>query len=133
MSDTKIVTIQQALPIYGLGPIGISSDVDITQYLTNPMPDRNSGNTFTLNAGPTQYMYFAHTVDLGVAVFIDVATNLEGGMDGATWPNDGSIGTTTGPLQVTRVDPVTGASQDWYLYRSDFGGLGNFTFQVNYI
>lgn len=130
----KQVLVQNApsLPVYGLGPIAIDTDGEITTYLTNQMPGTSSGFQLTLNAStPSTYMYFAHRASLGIAQFIELITGFEGGWDGATWPSDGSIGNTVGPLSVQRT--VNGITETWYLYRTDFGGIGEFTYTVNYV
>ncbi len=128
-----LVDITTMTPVFGKGPIGVSNDADITDFLTQQMVGSISGLTFTLdllNVG--DYGYFAHPTALGTAVFIDTSNNFQGGWDGATWPTDGSIGDVYGPLLVSRTI-AGGEPQDWYLYRTDFSGLGTINFRVNYV
>jgi hypothetical protein len=127
----KLVTVSIVNPVYGPAPIGLDSDQDIIAYLTIPMTSVASGQEFTIEL-PTvaDYGYFCHPSVLGVATFTDVSNGFSGGWDGATWPSDGSIGGTTGPLSVTRT--IGQDTQTWYLYRTDFSGLGTRTFRVDY-
>lgn len=128
----KLVTVTIVNPVYGVGPIGIDNDADILQYLTQSMTSVQSGQTFNIdlpNVG--DYGYFCHPAVLGTAIFTDTSNNFQGGWDGATWPDNGSVGSTTGPLALSRT--VNGDTQTWHLYRTDFAGLGTRTFRVDYV
>lgn len=99
--------------------------------LTNQMAANTNGQTFSLNL-PTgaDYGYFAHPSSLGTATLIDQSTMFPGGWDGATWETDGNFGETTGPIEVT-IDDGTGPRL-WKIYRTDFSGIGQYTWAVNY-
>ena len=97
----------------------------------NAMPSNASGQEFSLNL-PTgaDYGYFAHPSSLGTATHIDKSTMFPGGWDGVTWEQDGNFGDTSGPVEVT-IDDGSGPRL-WKIYRTDFSGIGNYTWQVNY-
>ena len=99
--------------------------------LTNQMTSNASGLTFSLNL-PTgaDYGYFAHPSSLGTATHIDQSTMWPGGWDGATWETDGNFGETAGPIEVT-IDDGSGPRL-WKIYRTDFSGIGQYTWAVNY-
>ena len=99
--------------------------------LTSTMPSNANGNTLAL-ALPTgaDYGYFAHPSSLGNATLIDQSTMFPGGWDGATWVVDGNFGETAGPIEVM-IDDGSGARL-WKIYRTDFSGIGNYTWAVNY-
>jgi len=126
---SKVITIGQLVPAYGTGPIGINDGGEIDQYLTQYFADIESGESFTLTAPSSEYIYFASPVSYGLVTFA-IDEGISGGMGGATWPDDGSVGENEGPLTITRT--TAGVATDWYLYRSDFSGIGTVTFTVNY-
>lgn len=126
IETTKRVTVGELGPAFGTGPAGLDDSGDIDQYLTESL----SGSEFSLTVPSGEYVYFASPVSMGLATFVEQGSDLEGGMDGATWPADGSIGDNVGPLVVSRVSG--GVSTDWYLYRSDFPGLGSVTYKVTF-
>ena len=96
------------------------------------MPSNVDSETFTFNAATTaDYVYFAHPVALGLGTLIDNATSFPGGWDGVLWADGGYEGT-SGPITV-QYDAGDGAGPiDWYVYRTDFSGIGNNTFRVDY-
>jgi len=116
-------------PMYGVGPEGLSDFASLGTYLNDTMSTSSSGNSFTTETTGSNYIYYAHPAALGTATFTEPSLGLSGGMDGATWPA-GGIGSTYGPLTVTRT--IGGVDEDWYLYRSDFPGIGEITFRVDY-
>lgn len=125
----EISVVQNAVPIYGVGPIGIRNDPEVAQYLTGKLPSLSSNQRFTLTAPSGKYMYFCHPASLGIAQFTDTASDIVGGWDGASWPDDGDVGEVYGPIAITRVD-AKGTQSNWYLYRTDFDGIGTFTYEV---
>jgi hypothetical protein len=76
-----------------------------------------------ISAGANEYGFFAYPAALGLATFVDIALGISGGWDGAGWPDDGSTGTSSGPIIVQR------NGEDWYVYRTDTTGVFG-TFQV---
>lgn len=127
---TKEIGVTKALPIFGTGPVGIRNDPDIAKYLTKSLPTLDDRQRFTLTAGSGEYMYFCYPASLKQAKFIDVATDFEGGWDGASWPDNGDVGEQFGPIAVTRI--IQGIPSTWYLYRTDFSGIGTFTYEVTF-
>lgn len=125
----EISVVRNAVPIYGVGPIGIRNDPEVAQYLTGSLPSLASNQRFTLTAPAGKYMYFCHPASLGIAQFTDAASDIVGGWDGASWPDDGDVGEVYGPIAITRVDSQ-GTTSNWYLYRTDFDGIGTFTYEV---
>lgn len=131
ITATKVVDISTIVPLWGVGPIGVNDDNGILLYLPNEMTTSDSGGEFSINvANANDYGYFAHPSSLGTAVFTDINTNFQGGWDGATWPNNGDIGVNNGPLTILRT--INGNQQSWKLYRTDFAGIGQFTYRVDY-
>lgn len=124
-----VTVLRNAMPSYGLGLIGIRNDPRIGESLTNDLTTQRV-QRFTLTAAPGEYMYVCYPVALGLAVFRDTATDFIGGWDGATWPDDGSVGTQYGPLTVERT--INGVTSSWYLYRTDFDGIGTFEYEITF-
>lgn len=126
----EINVLRNATPIFGIGPVGVRNDPEVGQYLTGSLPTFADNQRFTLTAPAGQYMYFCHPASLGIAKFVDTATNFEGGWDGASWPDDGDVGDQYGPISISRT--INGVQSDWYLYRTDFDGIGTFTYEVSF-
>ena len=82
--------------------------------------------TFTLTADETQSMFYAYPARLGLAKFLDMSSMQFGGWDGATGdPIAGALG----PLTVSVTSE--GVTEPYYVYQTDFPGLGNVTWQVS--
>lgn len=114
---------------FGIGPIGIRSDSEISKYATNQL-EENRTQLISLHTEPGEFMYVCYPVEWGLATFKDPATDFVGGWDGASWPDDGDVGEEFGPIIIQRT--YKGVTSDWYLYRTDFDGLGSFTFEVSF-
>jgi hypothetical protein len=134
-SDDHVVTIIKNLavlrPCWGFGPFGGLNDAFVVTYCTNMFPEL-SGFTLSTAEGSKEYLYFCSPVSLGKVQFYfsdETSTLLEGGMDGAKWPDNG-IGTDNTPVVLTRSDGIT--PSQWYLYRSDFRDIGSYTIKVVY-
>jgi len=97
---------------------------------TGQMTSDTTGDTFTLDTGTTKYGYFFSPVSNGAIQFTEINSNLLGGWDGATWA-DGDIGSTNGPATIS-LDFGAGPS-DWYVYRTDFAGIGIVTWKLRYL
>tara|TARA_B100000700_G_scaffold101966_1_gene114992 strand:+ start:38157 stop:44120 length:5964 start_codon:yes stop_codon:yes gene_type:complete len=138
ISTSKLITVggesqdgtDNSLPMFGTGPIGLTSFEDFSQYGGQTMDTKESGGMLEAKVPQGEYLYYAHPAAMGLATFTDPVLGLSGGMEGATWPDDGGVGSNYGPLTITRT--VNGVTTDWYLYRSDFSGLGDVTFRVDY-
>lgn len=126
---TKKVTVVEQKPVFGTAPIGLSLASDVASSITNEIePDEGIEIETTVPTG--EYLYFSSPVALGEVTFTDVNSNVEAGMDGAKWMNDGSQGNQQGPLIITRVK--NGIPTDWYLYRSNNSGIGTIKYRVSY-
>lgn len=132
VNSTKNITQADlpALARWGYGPYGGRTFEFVDQYCINIMPNNNDGNLININVPANNFAYFAHPSTLGTAQFVDTSSNFEGGWDGADWPpND--IGSTVGPI--TYLVPTANGTEEWKLYRTDFDGIGAFTFRVDYL
>lgn len=125
----EITSLKPAAPTYGIGPIGIRSDAEASQYLTSELTSERV-QLINLTAGMGEYMYVCYPVSMGLAEFVDTASDFVGGWDGASWPDDGDIGSDYGPIIIQRT--LHGVASDWYLYRTDFDGLGAFEFKITF-
>lgn len=125
----KDVRVNQATrPSFGIGPEGIKTDEEIGEFVTEEL-DLGSVHTITINTGMGEFAYLTYPVSLGLATFRDTATDFIGGWDGASWPL-GDIGSVYGPIVIRR--NIDGTMEDWYLYRTDFDGLGEFEFEITF-
>lgn len=76
------------------------------------------------------YGYFAHPASLGLAQFADGSSGFPGGWDGIEW-EDGGMGSTSGP-KLVQYDDGTGLA-DWYVYRTNFSGIGESSWTVSFL
>ncbi len=115
---------------YGVGNLAPGfNGSQLLDVITTPVDAVENNSSFTLTSGAGEYMYFATPVSHGLVTFTD-SLGFAGGWDGATWPNDGNIGTTDGPVVLNIAH--NGDTSDWYVYRTDFPQLGTQTFKVRY-
>lgn len=121
---SKDVVVVGSEPIQGTGPISATTDAIFA------LPGSLVDGRFSINASTGRYGFFAYPLVWGLAKFKEVTTQTEGGWDGATWPADGSIGSTAGPLTVSRT--INGLTTQWYVYRTNFSGIGNTAFDVTF-
>lgn len=128
VSATKVIAVNKSVPVYGNAAIGVRNDQMIEANLLMALPNINSNQVFSINVGIGKYGYFAYPASLGFARFVQADNQVEGGWDGAGWPDDGSVGTSLGPLTVARLQ--NGVVTNWYLYRTDFASLGLRTWTV---
>jgi hypothetical protein len=115
------------LPIYGEAPAGLSTGAAL-DYLETEFSDTH--NTELKVTVASQYGYFAYPIELGLANFLDTTIGLYGGWEGATWPADGSEGTTFSPIIVSRT--VGDITSDWYVYRTDWPFIGSVDYIVEF-
>lgn len=101
----------------------------IDSELTNIHAAQESGIQVSLDIPFPYYAYFACPIEMGPANFIDNDTGFPGGWDGAKWP-DGGTHSATGPI-VVQYDDGDGLSY-WYVYRTDFSGIGQMSWTVNF-
>lgn len=88
-------------------------------------PDRlNPSFTLSAPSGSKLTMYYAYPVSYGEATFTDVASNFQGGWDGA----HGDNGNTLGPI-IVPVD-FNGTTINFYLYQTDWPELGTVEWKV---
>jgi hypothetical protein len=74
--------------------------------------------SFSLNALPNQYQYFAYPALYGPVNFYDEDSHLTGGWDGASDDPYSAMGPKV--LSVT----IAGITSVFYVYRTDYPGLG---------
>jgi hypothetical protein len=120
-----VVAPSTSLPKYGVGPFGISTANDVDTYLTQTMPDQETGE-FTLSCEPSEFLYFMSPRAIGSVTFTDTVSGIQGGWDGASWPEGSNEGKGSGHV------PITYQNEQWYLYRTDFGEQTSMTYQVSY-
>lgn len=102
----------------------------ITTKLTNFLPNDTDTEVMVMDIQDGNYGYFAHPKVLGKATFVDTANGYENTLDGASW-GDGDVGNAgDGPLTVI-FDDGTGPIE-WYVYRTDFYGIGPISYRVSY-
>lgn len=112
-----------------LSPTDYNTAAKVIALADGQMSSNVNGDTLTLNAGPDEYMYLFSPVYNGAISFRDLSTNFVGGWDGASW-GDGDVGENFGPVIVS-LDFGAGA-ENWYVYRTDFSGVGNHTYSLTY-
>lgn len=111
-------------PIYGIGVLNDFNEATVLAALTQNHT-YTSGETLTVTTAGGDYAYFAVPVSYN-PTFVDTASSIPGGWDGAGWPTDGNFGETTGPVAITI------AGEAWKIYRTDFPGNGTKTYRVNF-
>lgn len=111
-------------PIYGIGVLNDFNEATVRAALTQNHT-YTSGETFTVTTTGGNYAYFAVPSTYN-PTFVDIASNIPGGWDGAGWPTDGDFGETSGPVAFTI------AGESWKIYRTDFPGNGTKTYRVNF-
>lgn len=126
-SITGSAPLPVQFPVYGTAPAGLDTDYEL-QQLTNSLPT-NANQQFSITVPNGQYGYFAHPSNLGIAKFVD-ELGYEGAWDGASWPASGTIGANNGPIAIMR--NIGGVVQTWYVYRTDFPGIGAKQYTVSF-
>lgn len=96
-------------------------------FIDTMLTETNEELTIELSIDFPNYGYFACKASDGLATFLDSVNGWPGGWDGAQW-EDGGFGMTTGPLTVL-YDDGTGEAE-WYVYRTDFSGIGDMGWSV---
>lgn len=118
-------------PYYGVAPVTSTKDGNFILSLPGRGPSASQVATFTLDSGAPGSgltMFFAYPVAYGLTKFEDAATpGFYGGWDGAKGdPTDPSK---WGPITVP-VDIGGGNMIDFYLYQTDYDGLGSVTWNT---
>ncbi len=121
----KTIRVRGSRPVFGKGRADLGTATIFA--FTDEIPD--SGE-FNIVLGPNEFGFVCYPVVYGLATFQDVDSGDTGGWDGATWPVDGSVGTTAGPLTVNR--NINTARTQWYIYRTEKANLGNRTFRITF-
>lgn len=130
---TVIDTETPIFPRFGTGPaMSVPSyNSAFVNGLSGTATNAGITNTFTLNGGSPNsgiYLYYAYPKALGLARFEDAAApGFFGGWDGAQ--GDPFDPAKQGPVEFNVT--VGGNTQLWYLYRTDFDGLGSITFTAS--
>lgn len=123
--NIQVVTNSQVsdYPHFGASATAVNSEATVESL--SGKSNTTANHQFTVSPTSGEYAWFAYPKALGLATFVDTSNGFSGGWDGATWPIDGTIEATTGPITVTK-DGV-----EWYVYRTDFQGAGG-TFSVTF-
>lgn len=123
VNATKIITVKNVAaviyPYYGVA----ASNSQRNAALILSLPSRGPAgvrqmNPCSMTSGVGQSYWYAYPVSYGLATFVDLSNNFEGGMDGAK--GDGGI--SLGPITVNVT--IDGQSIPFYLYQSDKSNLG---------
>lgn len=96
-------------------------------FIDTMLQTYDSSLTVTMDVPFPDYGYFAVKASDGQATFLDSQYGFPGGWDGAQW-EDGGFGSETGPITVT-YDDGSGPAP-WLVYRTDFSGIGQMTWNV---
>lgn len=132
---TKAVTVNAAVvpiyPFYGVADQSTPKNEALVLGLTGRGTVGDLTATFTLDsgaAGSTTTMFFAYPASYGLAQFEDQsALGFYGGWDAAT--GDPIMGA-TGPLSLDVT--IDGVLVPFYLYQTDFPGLGSITWKTTH-
>ena len=129
VEETPVITgecVVSDYPRFGTRTTNFSSSDDV-RSLTIKYPHTYNQNITLDQPNEKDYGFFAYPTALGKATFVDTDNNFEGGWDGATWPDDGTVVFDRYEPVVVYVD-----NTQWYLYRTDFSGLGRKTWNVKF-
>ena len=125
-SGSLPINITAVGALYGVGPFGINTQALAQSYITNAL---NTEGIFAVDTQAGIYGYFMSPVSYGSATFENTANNVQGGWDGASWPQD-QVGTQLGPIVIDII--TNGVTLQYNLYRTDYDGTGSQTYQVTY-
>ena len=115
-------------PRYGIRNRNFASSSDV-ETLTNVFTTTNNQEFAVDQSNSVDYVFIAYPAALGRATFVDTSIPYigEGGWEGATWPDNGDfIFDSYEPIVITR------DGTDWYVYRTDFPGVGNRTWSIEF-
>lgn len=112
--------------VLAVGPFGINSQTLLEQFAVASTITQ-SGDIQSLQLDDLEYAYLAHPVSYGIAAFFVPGDDIQSGWDGATWPING-VGDTYGPITIDYTK--FGVTKSYYLYRTDFEGLGPIQYQI---
>lgn len=119
-------------PYYGVAPLSSTKNSALILSLAGRGPNTTQVATFTLNSGAPGSgitMFYAYPVSYGFAKFEDTGTpGFYGGWDGAL--GDPTDPAKWGPMTV-QVDTGGGVIVPFYLYQTDYDGLGSVTWNAS--
>ena len=123
---SNVATVQY--PYYGVAPVSSTKNAALILSLPGRGTVADLTAAFTLTSTGSNTMFYAYPASYGLAKFEDQgAIGFFGGWDAATGdPFSGAAGPLT--IQV----PVDGVPTDYYLYQTDFPGLGTITWHVTH-
>ena len=104
-------------PYFGTSADGVPTAATVLA-LSGRGLDGSNIQTFSLEAASDQYQYFAYPATYGPVIFYDNNSHFTGGWDGA---NDNPFN--SGGPKVLSV-AVAGKAYSFYVYRTDYPGLG---------
>lgn len=115
---TKSIKINFANNVYyGVSVIPDAINSNFVNDLDNQVLSDATGRTVSYNAGEGEYLWYCSPVRLGARTFTDTETGLGAGFS--------QIGD---PIGVTN---ASGYLENYYIYRSDYAGLGSVTVKVS--
>ena len=136
VNDVHSITVLSGIvgirPYYGTNPVTATKDSAFVLALSNRGPTASLVSTFTLDSGGPGSgitMYYAYPVSYGLAKFEDTSTpGFYGGWDGVQ--GDPTNPAKWGPMTV-QVDTGGGVIVPFYLYATDYDGLGQVTWNAS--
>ncbi len=131
----KSVALYKIIPTYGISSYGKGNYGEAVTVCINQMPSSHSEEQFTINVPTGKYGYFLHPEELGYATFVNITKGKIENWNGAKWSQTQTSCQTPGwntddcgPIIVTASN-----GRRFYLYRTDEPGIGQVTYQVNYL
>ena len=113
------------LPYIGKGPANMRNSTFILGLQGRGTYSRRQ-NTFSLELCEGEYGYYAYPTRYGKATFINVATGMPGGWEAGIQNPAGDVY----EPDIVQVPTSNGQSEPFYIYQTDYAGLGKITFEV---
>lgn len=102
---------------YGVAPAPATVDSDFVMSLsTKTLSTSRVNNSVKYNAGEGEYLWYCVPTRLGACTFTDVETGLGAGL---------------ALVNTINVTNASGYAENYYVYKSDYAGLGNLTVKVS--
>jgi len=126
INNNNEICTMNGLPVYGGIDLTILTREKLSQTFLH-----TGGQDFELTLAENEYGFFAYPAALGKADFFDRNfINARGGWHGATWtPYDGA---TSEEMNATTPIITEIGETKWYVYRTDFPGLGETKYAVRF-
>ena len=130
---TKVITVRAGtgmqnndiLPYIGKGPADMRNAMFILGLQGRGTYSRRQ-NTFSLELCEGEFGYYAYPTRYGKATFVNVDTAMTGGWEAGIQNPAGDMY----EPDVVQVPTSNGNSEPFYVYQTDYSGLGKITFEV---